>query len=116
MPVLGHRSQLVPRVGSFLFITWDMWAKKKKQERKNPGDVSGRAGAGRAGRGGTQSTVQNGGPPEPPLWSLGPAHLSPQGTERPGWGGPEATRGTFSWSVLAQPGVGLSHKVEMSPE
>ena len=34
MPVLGHRSQLVPRVGSFLLVTWDMWAKKKNNKRK----------------------------------------------------------------------------------
>lgn len=115
MPVLGHRSQLVPRVGSFLLVTWDMWAKKKK-DKKNLGDVSGRAGAGWAGRGGTQSTVQNWGPPELPLLSSGPVHLLPQGMERPGWGGPEATRSIFSRSVLAQPGVGLSHKAEMNPE
>ena len=115
MPVLGHRSQLVPRVGSFLLVTWDMLAKKKKKEKKNLGDVSGRVGTGRAGRGGTQSAVQNGGPPEPPRGPRGLPISHPR--ERRGLdGGPEATRGTFPRSVLAQPGVGLSHKAEMSPE
>ena len=52
MPVLGHRSQLVPRVGSFLFITWDRWAKKKNKKGKTQVTcLGGRGLEGQAGEG-----------------------------------------------------------------